>query len=92
MLAPLALLLLLLQAADPSADGMKALERNDFAGAVALFNKAIEQAPADYGAHFNLALAYSLLKKDELAIPEYRKTMELKPGLYQAQLSLGILL
>ena len=88
----LAILLLLFQTADYTADGMKALEANQFDSAVQLFGKAIEQDPKDYGAHFNLALAYSLLKKDDLAVPEYKKTLELKPGLYQAQLNLGILL
>jgi Tfp pilus assembly protein PilF len=85
-------LLLLLAQADYSADGLKALEANQFEAAAAAFSKAVEQDPTDYGAHFNLALTYSLSKQDEKAIPEYRKTLELKPGLYQAQLNLGILL
>jgi Tfp pilus assembly protein PilF len=84
--------LLLFQATDYSAEGMKALQANNFDSAAELFGKAIAQDPTDYGAHFNLALTYSLQKKDTLAIPEYRKTLELKPGLYQAQLNLGILL
>ncbi len=92
MLSVLTLLVMLAQASDYSADGLKALEANQLDSAVQLFGKAIEQDPKDYGAHFNLALAYSLLKKDSLAVPEYQKTLELKPGLYQAQLNLGILL
>jgi tetratricopeptide (TPR) repeat protein len=87
----LAALLLFLQA-DYSADGMKALQANNLEAAAEAFTKAIAQDPKDFGAHFNLALTYSLSKQDAKAIPEYQKTLELKPGLYQAQLNLGILL
>jgi Tfp pilus assembly protein PilF len=37
-------------------------------------------------------MAYTFLKKDEEGIAEYRKTLELKPGLYEAELNEGILL
>ena len=83
--------LLLLQT-DYSAEGMKALQANNLDAAAEAFQKAIAADPSDYGAHFNLALTYSLAKQDAKAIPEYRKTLELKPGLYQAELNLGILL
>src|SRR5262249_52571516 len=43
-------------------------------------------------AHFNLALAYGFLHKDAQGIAEYRKTLELKPGLYEAELNGAILL
>jgi len=33
-----------------------------------------------------------MLGKDAEAIPSYRKVLELKPGLYEAELNLGILL
>ena len=46
----------------------------------------------DYFAHFNLALAYAFLHKDAEGIAEYRKTLELKPALYEAELNLGIML
>src|SRR5262249_37141617 len=41
---------------------------------------------------FNLAFAYGALHKDPEAIAEYRKTLELKPGLYEAELNGGIVL
>src|SRR5205807_4876225 len=41
---------------------------------------------------FHLALSYSLLGKPIEAIPIYKKVLELKPGLYEAELNLGILL
>jgi Tfp pilus assembly protein PilF len=86
------LLALLLLQTDYSAEGMKALQANNLDAAAEAFTKAIAQDSKDYGAHFNLALTYSLQKQDAKAIPEYQKTLELKPGLYQAQLNLGILL
>lgn len=86
------LLLLLLQAPDPSAEGVKALDARNYAAAVEAFSKAVAATPQDYGAHFHLALALSLLNKDAEAISEYKKVLELKAGLYEAQLNLGILL
>ena len=89
---PLVAALLFLQTADFSSEGMKALEEGKYDAAVEAFTKAIGADPKDYTAHFNLALAYTFLHKDAEAISEYRKTLELKPGLYEAQLNGGILL
>ncbi|HYW42837.1 MAG TPA: tetratricopeptide repeat protein [Bryobacteraceae bacterium] len=80
------------QTADFNAGGMKALEEGRYEAAVQAFVKAIEADPKDYTAHFNLALAYGFLHKDAEGIAEYRKTLDLKPGLYEAQLNGGILL
>lgn len=82
----------LLQAVDYNAEGMKALEEGKYDAAVQAFGKALETDPQDYTVHFNLALAYSFLHKDAEGIAEYRKTLELKPGLYEAQLNAAILL
>jgi tetratricopeptide (TPR) repeat protein len=87
-----ALVVALLLAADNSAEGMKALEERRYADAADLFAKAAAEDPKDYAAHFHLALAHSLLGNADRAIPAYRKTLELKPGLYEAELNLGILL
>ncbi len=57
---------------------------------MASFTQAIAADPKDYSLHFNLALAYSLMGKNAEAIPEYKKTLELKPDLYEAELNLGI--
>jgi len=86
------LLLLFSPATDFEAEGLKALDAKQYGQAAQLFTQAIQADPSDYTAHFQLALAYSLLGRDADAIPEYRKTLELKPGLYQAELNLGILL
>jgi Tfp pilus assembly protein PilF len=87
-----AAVLLFFQAANPGAEGMKALDEGKYETAAEAFTKAVAADPGDYSAHFNLALAYSLLQQDAQGIAEYRKTLDLKPGLYQAQLNLGILL
>ena len=80
------------QSADPMSEGIKALEANHYDQAVALFKQAVGKDPKDYAAHFHLALSYCLLNNDSEAALEYRKTLELKPGLYEAQLNLGIVL
>ncbi len=93
MWAPaLVLLLLFAPTTDYQGEGLKALEAKQYDQAVQLFTQAVQADPADYSAHFNLALAFSLLGKDAEAIPEFQKTLELKPGLYQAELNLGIVL
>src|SRR5256885_5807439 len=90
--AAAAFVLLFAPTADYQAEGLKALEAKQYSQAAQLFTQAIAADPTDYAAHFHLALAYSLLSKDADAIPEYKKTLGLKPGLYQAELNLGMLL
>jgi tetratricopeptide (TPR) repeat protein len=84
--------LFVFQSTDFSSAGMKALEEGKYEVAADAFSKAIAAEPKDYTAHFNLALAYSFLGRDAEGVAEYRKTLELKPGLYEAQLNGGILL
>src|SRR5215470_13858131 len=90
--AVLPLLLLLGFQTDFYQSGLKALDEKNYQAAVDDFTKAAAAEPKEYATHFNLALAYSLLGKDADAIPEYKKTLELKPDLYQAELNLGICL
>ena len=71
---------------------MKALDARNYEAAAAEFQKAVAADPQDYSAHFNLALAYSFLHRDEDGIAEYRKALELKPHLYEAELNAGILM
>lgn len=77
---------------DYIAEGLKALDASQPAGAEALFRRAVEADANDFAAHFNLALALSLQARDAEAIQELRRTLELKPGLYQAEINLGTLL
>jgi Flp pilus assembly protein TadD len=77
---------------DYTTDGMKALDEGKYDAAVQAFRKAIDADAKDYFAHFNLAMAYTMLQRDPEAVAEYRKTLELKPGLYEAELNCGIVL
>jgi tetratricopeptide (TPR) repeat protein len=81
---------ILAQSVDYSAEGLKALDAQKYDAAVELFTKAVAEDPKDYGARFNLALAYSFLGKFAESIPQYKAVLELKPGLYEAELNLGI--
>ena len=87
-----ALFLLFLQTPDYDAEGAKALDEGKYQAAAESFLKAIAEDPQDYYAHFNLAMAYTFLHKDAEGVAEYRKTLEIKPGLYEAELNAGILL
>jgi tetratricopeptide (TPR) repeat protein len=82
--------ILLAQSVDYSAEGLKALDAQKYDAAVELFTKAVAEDPKEYGPRFNLALAYSLQGKDAESIPQYKAVLELKPGLYEAELNLGI--
>lgn len=90
--AAAALLFALAQNPDYGAEGLKALDAQNYELAAQLFAKAVEADPEDYSAHFHLALAWSLAGQDERAIAGYRKALELKPGLYEAELNLGVTL
>jgi Tfp pilus assembly protein PilF len=84
--------LLLLVQADYTSEGMKALDEGRYDAAVTAFGKATAADPKDYFAHFNLAMAYTLLHRDEEAVASYRRTLEIKPGLYEAELNAGIVM
>jgi tetratricopeptide (TPR) repeat protein len=84
------LALMLAQSVDYQAEGIKALDARQYEAAVELFTKAVAATPNDYVPHFHLALAFSLAGKDLEAIAEYKKTLELDPGLYEANLNIGI--
>src|SRR5215471_9738394 len=73
--------------ADYTSDGMKALESGNYADAVVAFTKVIAADPKDYFAHFNLAMAHTFLHQDDQAVAEFRKTLEIKPRLYEAELN-----
>jgi tetratricopeptide (TPR) repeat protein len=78
--------------ADSSAEGLKALDEKKFDVAAECFTKAIAADPKDYSAYFNLALANTMLGKNAEAIAGYKKVLELKPGLTEAETNLGIVL
>ncbi len=94
MLPSIALVLLLAfqtgSQINPAEQGLKALDEKRYQAAIDSFTQAVAADPKDFSLHFNLALAYSLMGKNAEAIPEYKKTLELKPGLFEADLNVGI--
>jgi tetratricopeptide (TPR) repeat protein len=90
-MAPVLIALLLLQS-DHAAAGRKALEADQYAEAAAHFESAVAADPKDWASRFHLGLALSLLGRDAGAASAYRKVLEEQPGLYEAELNLGIVL
>lgn len=93
MLAVLVLAPLLLRAGetDSQAAGLQALEHRDYHQAEQIFTELTVSDPKNYAAFFNLALAETGLNEDDAAAGHYRQALALKPGLYEAQLNLGLL-
>jgi tetratricopeptide (TPR) repeat protein len=69
-----------------------ALQAGNYAAAAGLLEKVVAADPGDYRARFNLAFAYSELKRDQDAIDQYTKVVEQQPDLVPARLNLGLLL
>jgi len=85
------LLALWLAQSGPIEVGIAALDKGEFAAAEREFEKAVAADAQDYSAHFYLALARTFLNKDDEAAKGFEKTLELKPGLFEAQVNLGLL-
>lgn len=85
------LLLIAAPPTDSQTAGFQALNRGDYQQAEEIFSKAVATDPKDYASLFNLALAETSLKKDDLASAHYTQVLALKPGLYEAELNLGML-
>jgi tetratricopeptide (TPR) repeat protein len=86
----LLLAVLLAQSADFDAAGKKALDAHNYPEAVAAFRQSVAADPADYAAHFNLAFAHAMAGQDAEAVEEYKKVLDLHPGVFEAQLNLGV--
>jgi Flp pilus assembly protein TadD len=69
-----------------------AIDRNDFAAAISPLEKFIAEKPDVAYAHFQLAYAYTALKRPDDARSEYQKCIALDPKMAEAPLNLGILL
>jgi Flp pilus assembly protein TadD len=68
------------------------MDKNDFSAAVTPLQKFLAEKPDVAFAHFQLAYAYTALKRPDDARPEYEKCIALDPKMSEAQLNLGILL
>jgi len=73
-------------------EAQAALDKNDYNAAIPPLQKFIEQKPDVAFAHFQLAYAYTALKRMDEAQAEYEKCVALDPKMPEAQLNLGMLL
>ena len=66
------------------------IEKQDFATAEALLNKAVAADPANYVAWFDLGFVYNALGKTDESIAAYRKSVAAKPDVFESNLNLGL--
>ena len=76
---------------DRHSTGLEALQHQDYQRAADIFSQLATADPKDYSAFFNLAFAETALKEDDKAAGHYQQALALKPGLYEAELNLGML-
>ena len=69
-----------------------AMQHNDFAAAESLLQKAVAAKPKDYRAWFDLGYVFDANQRTPAAIDAYRKSVELKPDIFESSLNLGFLL
>jgi tetratricopeptide (TPR) repeat protein len=79
-----------LQAPDVAA-GIAALDAGKFEEAERSFERAVAANQDDYAARFYLALAQTFLNKDEAAMAGFERVLQMKPGLFEAEVNLGLL-
>jgi len=69
-----------------------AIQKNDFTGAETLLKKAIEKAPNNYQAWFDLGFVLNRLDRTDESIAAYRKSVAAKPDVFESNLNLGLML
>ena len=69
-----------------------AIQKNDFAAAEGLLKKAIDKDPKNYQAWFDLGFALNRLARTDESIAAYRKSVALKPDVFESNLNLGLML
>ena len=62
-------------AEDALRDAAAALEREDYATAAPLLEKALQEDAENVDLRFNLAFAYTQLQRDAEAVDQYRKVL-----------------
>src|ERR1700747_1796263 len=73
-------------------DAQHAIDKNDFESAIPPLQKFLAEKPDVAYAHFQLAYAYTALKRVPEARAEYERTIAIDPKMTEAYLNLGILL
>jgi Flp pilus assembly protein TadD len=72
-------------------EAQAAIDKNDYEAAITPLQKFIAEKPDVAYAHFQLAYAYTALKRPDEARAEYARCVALDPKMAEAQLNLGIL-
>lgn len=83
---------LLAQSPDFLEQGNQALNAKQYDRAVELYTKAAAADPKDPFPEFQVALIYNMQNRDRDAIPHYEAALKAEPGLYEAELNLGLTL
>jgi Flp pilus assembly protein TadD len=73
-------------------EAQAAIDKNDFAAAIPPLQKFIAEKPDVAYAHFQLAYAYTNLKRLAEARQEYERAIALDPKMFEAYLNLGTIL
>jgi tetratricopeptide (TPR) repeat protein len=68
------------------------IEKQDYSTAEPLLKKVVEQDPYNYVAWFDLGFLYNAQGKTEDSIAAYRKSVASKPGVFESNLNLGLML
>ena len=63
--------------------------KNDTTNALSYYKKAISADEKNYKAYYNLALAYSRIKKHQLAVENYKKALKIKKDFASGHYNLG---
>ncbi len=69
-----------------------AIEKQDYVTAEPLLKKVVANDPDNYAAWFDLGFLYNALDKTEDSIAAYRKSVAAKPGVFESNLNLGLML
>ena len=83
--------------ADPSSPpelirAESAIEKQDYVTAEPLLKKVVAQDPENFAAWFDLGFLYNATGKTEDSIAAYRKSVAAKPGVFESNLNLGLML
>jgi tetratricopeptide (TPR) repeat protein len=69
-----------------------AIEKQDYSTAEPLLKNVVAQDPDNFAAWFDLGFVYNGLGKTEESIAAYRKSVAAKPGVFESNLNLGLML
>jgi tetratricopeptide (TPR) repeat protein len=69
-----------------------AIEKQDYATAEPLLKKVVASDPDNFAAWFDLGFLYNAQGKNEDSIAAYRKSVAAKPGVFESNLNLGLML